>query len=161
MNKESSSKIPWLMNPKSIGPALEEVAIDYIEVNNQKVTSRWLKSEDTELFIWTDASGNIIKQQMSVFGQVVEWNIFDGVRSGLLIESDLDTDGKKISENVRFDIKPHPQSIQQMTQILHFVKALNSSEREKLIANFQSGSSSLPKRGVMTRFKEALKKLFS
>jgi len=145
MSKGINREAPWVLNPEKIGPSLEEVSVDYLEVNNQKIKSRWLRGEEAELFIWTDQYSNIIKQQLSLLGQVVEWNVYDGVRTGLLIESDLDVEKSKTSELVQFDTSPQGSAIRQAREILKHTQILSASEQDKLILNF---TGNLKKKGL-------------
>ncbi len=75
------------MNVKEIARNLREVAVDVIETEGTSIVSRWFHAaDDVDLLIWTDDEKTIIKYQVSLFGQVVEWNMFDGVKTGVIIE---------------------------------------------------------------------------
>ncbi len=128
----------FLFNPADIAKGLKEVAVDIIQTEHQEVVSRWFHSNrDADLFIWLDESGRIIKQQFSFNGQVVEWNVVEGVRTGYVYE---DERGKKpgdmSSEIIRFDSAPQKASIAQAIDILNEMKQLPLNERQTLIAHF-------------------------
>lgn len=131
-NPRSEQKI---FNPKIFGKTLREVAVDYIEVENKKVTSKWLKSEhDADLFLWLDESQKIIKQQLSLFGRVVEWNLLEGVKTGVIIESEFEAN--KSSEAIEFDQYPHDYTIQLAVQVIEYAIHLAEKERDEVISNF-------------------------
>ncbi len=133
-------KVPRLFDPRALGESLKEVAVDYIETEDSNLQSRWFQSDrDADLFIWTDvnrkkvkSSQEIIKYQLSFFGQVVEWSIFDGVRTGVIIENEIQ--GENPSEVIEFDQQPQKGSLEQATRLLEFVAELDSSEQQHLIS---------------------------
>lgn len=141
MSGESSGRPPILFfNAQDIGESLEEVAIDVIKTESQNITSRWLHSaREADLFIWLDERENIIKQQMSFCGQVVEWNILEGVKTGVVLEDESHSGGVEGSEVVRFDEDPQQASVKQAIEVLRHVLALTEEDRRTLLANFNKG----------------------
>ena len=128
---------PLFFNPEDIGHSLEEVSVDVIQTESQKVTSRWLHSaKEADLFIWFDEKQNIIKQQMSFCGQVVEWNILEGVKTGVILEEE-EQPGVDASEMIRFDESPQNTSIGQAIEVLRHVLALTEEDRQLLLENFK------------------------
>ncbi len=133
-------RVPSHFDPRALGESLKEVAIDYIETEDSNLQSRWFQSEsDADLFIWTDVNRKklanaqeIIKYQLSFFGQVVEWSIFDGVRTGVIIENEIQ--GESPSEVIEFDQHPQMKPIEQATRLLRFVTELGHVEQQYLIS---------------------------
>ena len=128
---------PRFFNAEELGRSLKEVATDVIATSNdQKVISRWFhSSKDTDLFIWLDHQQNVIKQQLTFFGQVVEWNVIEGVKTGLIVEDE--TPPKvKATEIIQFDSSPQKAPIEQARELLNFITALNDDERLMLSTNF-------------------------
>jgi hypothetical protein len=142
---------PVFFNGKSIGKSLREVAVDLIQTESEEMVSRWFHSEGgTDLFTWSDSAKNIIKQQLSFHGQIVEWNCLEGVRTGFVIESDLDNEvyeSKKSdqknsdevckSESIQFDGKPMNKSVGLALEILHYLD-VELGFRDQLIDNFKN-----------------------
>ena len=141
MSGESEGRPTILFfNAQDIGESLEEVAVDVIKKESQNVTSRWLHSaKEADLFIWLDERENIIKQQISFCGQVVEWNILEGVKTGVVLEDENHSGGVEGSEIVRFDEDPQLASVKQAVEVLRHVLALTEEDRKLLLANFNKG----------------------
>lgn len=127
---------PRFFDPADLGRSLREVATDVIATTHHDVISRWFHStKDADLFLWFEReSGDLIKQQLSFYGQVVEWNCVEGLRTGLLIETE--TGRVKRSEIVRFDQKAQMRPVHQAVQLLAHVEALPEKERDAIIARF-------------------------
>src|SRR4051794_6420331 len=116
---------PRFFDPVELGKSLKEVATDVIATTHADVVSRWFhSSKDADLFIWMDKNNNIIKQQLSYYGQVVEWNAVEGLKTGHIV-TDEARDRKQGSEILRFDEVPQVTSIQQATQLLNNITALS------------------------------------
>ncbi len=130
-------------NSKTIGKSLKEVAVDLIQTSSDDVVSRWYHSEQSaDLFTWVDKGENVIKQQLSFHGQVVEWNCLEGIKTGLIIEADVEgvkslkPEDDPVSETIKFDDKPHVQSVDLALDILQYVLVADPL-RLQLIGNFQ------------------------
>lgn len=150
-------------NPQVYGSTLKEVAVDYLEVENQQITSRWYKSEhDTDLYLWIDEKERIIKQQMNVLGRVVEWNMLDGIKTGVIVETEMETGKPESSDEIRFDSRPEGWAVQIALQVLSHT--LPFSKLESVIANFKSGRG-IPDPKIKTlgwrRVMDSIKKYFS
>lgn len=132
-----SDTFPRFFNAEELGKSLIEVATDVIATSNdQKVISRWFHStKDTDLFIWLDHKQNVIKQQLTFFGQVVEWNVIEGVKTGLIVEDETPSQ-VKASEIIQFDSLPQKAPIEQARALLGFITALKEDERQMLSINF-------------------------
>jgi hypothetical protein len=134
--------------PAQAGRSLKEVGVDFLDIENQRITSRWFRSGmDVDLFIWLDAQNKVIKQQMSFCGQIVEWNILDGLKTGAVIEeesSETDSNGENnSSEVIRFDQKPQAQAIRMALEVIQNMEPLNVEEKNDLLTNF--GAHDLPR----------------
>jgi hypothetical protein len=134
---------PKYFNAEVLGQSLKEVAVEVIRTSRQDVISRWFhSSKDADLFIWLDGNKNIIKQQLSYYGQVVEWNVVEGVKTGHIVVDDAHnhTNG---SEILRFDQSPQAATLEQALALLANITALNDIERQALIGNFRRAGSSV------------------
>lgn len=135
--------LPAFYNPKEMGRSLKEVATDIIQTESQGVVSRWLHSQhDIDLFIWQDEQHNIIKQQLSFHGQIAEWNLIEGIRTGVIYEDE--TQGGPAgpsAELIRYDEDLQKGTILQALELIRFIEALPEAEREQLIENFKKDPS--------------------
>ena len=133
------TNIPIYFDPQEIGRSLQEVSVEVVQTESQNVLSRWFHStKDVDLYIWTDERNNIIKQQLSFLGQVVEWNILEGVKTGVVCEEEgeLEGSGVKGSELIRFDETPQPTSIKMAEDLIRYVENLNEQDRSSILKNF-------------------------
>ncbi|MCB0412341.1 MAG: hypothetical protein KDD22_07435 [Bdellovibrionales bacterium] len=137
MDKNS---FPTFFNARTMGRSLREVATDLIQTESQDVVSRWFHSEDgIDLFIWSDESHLIIKQQLSFHGQVMEWNIVEGLKTGVILEDDTAKTFKvDSSEVVRYDEVLQLATLRQGIELLEHVDALSKEDRQKLQDNFRN-----------------------
>jgi len=151
--KEDTREFSRFFNGKSIGKSLREIAVDLIKTESDDVVSRWFHSgTNTELFTWVDQAQNIIKQQLSFHGQVVEWNCLEGLKTGFIIELDLGIPAAKNarsssgiqqqdanspqSETIQFDSRPMPKAIDLALEILDHID-VEENFRKQLIGNFK------------------------
>lgn len=134
---------PHFFNPERIGESLKEVSSDIMQVESRSVVGRWFHSSgDVDLFLWTDEAKTIVKQQISFYGQVVEWNAIEGTKTGVVIEEENpDEPTVKASEIIRFDEQPQTQPVGLAVDVIQHVKALTKTEQEQIIRNFSRGQS--------------------
>ena len=86
MSAQLHEELPSYFNAKEIAHSFKKMTVDIIKTTNQEVTSIWFHSEcDAELYMFKDKNSNIIKQQLIFCGQIVEWNIVEGVKTGALL----------------------------------------------------------------------------
>lgn len=138
---------PHLFDPIELGNTLKEVATDLIHTStNQDVTSRWFHSvQDADLFIWLDDHQCVIKQQLSFYGTVVEWNAVEGLKTGLVIEEERDgvERHRTDSELIQFDQQPQKNTVVQAMELIKHVVSLTPHERGLLMNNFANTASSV------------------
>lgn len=130
---------PHFFDPHELGKTLKEVATDVIKAGEYEVISRWFHSaKDADLFIWLDTKQNIIKQQVTFYGQVVEWNVIEGVRTGMIVEEESGTGRRrKASQIMQFDARAQQAPIEQALKLLEHITGLNDLERQSLKKNFK------------------------
>lgn len=124
---------PSYFHPKKIGRSLIEVSTSSFQEESPHLKSRWFHSAwETDLFIWKDLNDQIVKQQVAFYGQVVEWNIIEGLKTGLVSE------GRRRggSEIIQFDKTPQAYSVKMALEVIRHVKDLNDIEKQQLINNF-------------------------
>lgn len=150
-----ADSFPKYFNPEELGKSLKEVAVDVIKTNSKDVISRWFHSaKDADLFIWLDDNKNILKQQLSYYGQVVEWNVVEGVKTGHIVEEEDNDRQAPSSEILNFDQTPQSTNIEQALRLLECITALGEDERRLLSANFRKlgSSQNMPPEEFIARF---------
>ena len=129
----------------SVGKEMQEVACDLIKTERNSVITRWYRSEkDVDLYIWEDSKNNIIKQYMNICGQVIEWNIIEGVKTGFVSDEGPDGDDKEPADPlklvargcIQYDKSPHGAIIGQARRILHHMSVFEDQLKQDLIQNF-------------------------
>ena len=124
---------------KKLGAALVEKGYDIIEADEDNIISRSFQSgEEVEVFVWSDTHKNVIKQQVNFCGQLIEWNILEGLKTGVIIENELEAGGR-IKKEVFYDKTPLKSSLETAVSLLENALQLNENERFLLIDNFENG----------------------
>ncbi len=128
-----------LFDAEQIGRSLREVAVDVIETEGSTILSRWFHSKhDVELFLWVDGDKNVIKHQVTFYGQVVEWNVFEGVKTGVVIEEEGPTgDDESVRETLQFDAQPESAAINRALLVLNNVSVLPDADRRRICDNLK------------------------
>lgn len=132
---------PRFFNASDLGKTFREVSVDVIRTESQDIVNRWYHSaKDADLFVWMDSQQNIIKQQLSFYGQVIEWNVIEGVRTGCVLETEdpVFADKRRRSDIIQFDQKPQASSLSQALELLRNITVLKDDERKLLMNNFSS-----------------------
>ena len=140
MANQNSEDIHSSMNLEKLGLSLKEVASDYIQSEVADVVSRWLHSSlDVDLFFWVDERSQIIKQQLTFCGQVIEWDYIDGLKTGFIVDEDSkDRSSMKASgsELIHFDSQVQWVTVNQGLKVIDSTPALSDKEKQSLISNF-------------------------
>lgn len=135
---------PSFFEPSRAGKSLKEVGVDYLKVESKNITSRWFHSNhDVDLFLWLDEYSQVIKQQVSFCGQIVEWNVLDGLKTGVVIEEEVASgEENKIdqSEMIQFDPRPQKQAITLAVEVIQNIETIEDLIRSHLLTNFGAKS---------------------
>jgi hypothetical protein len=146
---------PQFFDSAALGKSLREVAQEVLPKGQVNVVSRWFHGhKECDLFIWSDLDGNILKQQLSFFGQIIEWNVIEGLKTGLVIEEEGHNEQMGGSEIVRFDERPQMKPVEQAIELLNHMTALKDIERQHLLRNFADpkAGTNLPPEEFILRF---------
>lgn len=146
--KISDAKMTFV-NFREIGLSLREMGSDVIKTTHQNVVSRWYHSDaDADVILWKDERENIIKQQVNLFGQIIEWNIVEGLKTGFVVETegpngqvqaikpDKPGEKTKTANVVQYDATPSKNSINQAIEIIKHARLISKGDKEILINNF-------------------------
>lgn len=160
-NQQTIKLAVRLFDAKEVGRSLTEVAVDIVKNEDKEVESRWFhSSKDADFFIWKDHNKNIIKQQLSFCGQLMEWNIIEGIRTGYIIEDASEKAAESVSKKVkssaliRYDAKLQRQTAEQCIDIVGHIPGLKDQDKIQIINNFTNSpvfSQMLPE-DIMKRY---------
>ena len=74
-----------LFDPVMAAQSFFQVSDEVLKTDKQDVMSRWYGGfEGVDFFTWSDQKGNFIKLQLNFCGQIFEWNIVHGIRTGFV-----------------------------------------------------------------------------
>lgn len=143
---ESSSKEPArLFDLVYLAESFQEVAIDVIRCESTDFLSRWYRASkgEADLTIWWDGEKRVVKQQLCLYGQVVEWNPIHGTRTGMVVEREARgaepgaIGNEAASEIIHFDSKCQTMSIQQAVDFIGLISVIQAEDRSLLAYNFR------------------------
>lgn len=147
---DNQKSIPIYLDLEKVGASLVEVGIDYQEIETREVETRWFRDpiSETEVFVWMNKNRKMIKQQVLVMGLLTEWNILDGVRTGVILESELSakdlaqsglTPDSTASESIHFDKKPQARTLDISISILKNMTCVEPELKELMLRQFNQG----------------------
>ncbi len=136
MSANTAKELPLFFDAKEAGASLEEVAVDHVQSEGEDLTSYWYHSPlDVDLYVWVDKKKNIIKQQVSICGQICEWNIVDGVKTGFVFETEIENNDDETT--ITYDQSVQKTSLRQTMQFIAAVEVLPSIMKKSLITNYE------------------------
>jgi hypothetical protein len=134
-----------------VARSFREVAVDVIRGESTEFLSRWYQAKhgEADLTIWWDGDRRLVKQQLCLYGQVVEWNPIHGTRTGLVVEHEAcapvepasgvvtDGTGDETAEIVHYDSKPQRTAVFQAIALIREVGAIPEADRALVVYNFR------------------------
>lgn len=122
------------VDTRNLGLSLLEVEVDCIDAGNEEIVSQWFHSEsDLDLYVWTDSRQNVIKTQIQLGGQIAEWNILDGAKTGIIIEEEPKGGNSAIQQKIQYDKEPLGPFLRQASDIVSFVPSLALEAKNTII----------------------------
>lgn len=141
-----SKQTPNFFDGRLLGASLKEISVDTLNVGSRTVVSKWFHGEKgADLYTWIDETRTVIKQQLSFYGQIVEWNCLDGLKTGMTLEEDTplpknEAADSPLSLSIKFDSQPQEFFVEQALEILKFIK-IDERVKSELVLNFQTPKS--------------------
>lgn len=118
-------------NIRELGATLYEVAVETIDVGHQSLRHHCYHSSlDADLLLWIDQSNNIIKQQAIIYGQIVEWNLVEGLRTGFILEDD------STKEDICYDREVQNTSFIQAIEFVDHMECIDEELKNRIYKNF-------------------------
>ncbi|MEM7646935.1 MAG: hypothetical protein AAF203_08505 [Pseudomonadota bacterium] len=116
---------------KSLASNLKLASIDVIKTSNMDIESHWFRSVGpADLYFWK-AKDRIVKHQISLFDQVVEWNEYDGVKTGYV------NDEIEASDTICFDEDVNTEVIEKAIEFLGHARQLEAQVVKELIQHYR------------------------
>ncbi len=117
----------------SLARNLKLTSIDVIKTTNMDIESHWFRSiGPVDLYYWK-AQDKIVKHQLSLFDQVIEWNEYDGVKTGYF----ADEREEDKSQIICFDEDINSQVILQAVDFLNRVETIDRKLIDQFISNYR------------------------
>ncbi len=127
-------------DPEKLGQGLHEVEISFKGSGTGKITTRWFRGKEAaDAFLWNDHRDNVIKLQVMISGVVVEWNVLDGLRTGVVIEQELKDE--QASESVQFDGSINHMSVQMAIRLVQRVPAMDEDTKSIFVEHLRTPKS--------------------
>lgn len=92
---------------------LYEINEVFVAQKDPGLKTRWFRSEESDLFIWQNSSGEIVYFQLSFKAGYVEWDKEKKLKTGVVDEEEYG--GKNRSPLVSYHLYPDWQLIRQIT----------------------------------------------
>ena len=124
-------------DPEQMAQKLKEMSFDVIETESQNVYSRWYQSEDQlDVYLWFHEKENLIKQQVCFFGQLAEWNIVDGLKTGIVMEKEDPFEANKFKSFAKYDGVADKSVIHEAKKLVGFSTI---SRKQEMLDNYTTG----------------------
>ena len=118
---------------KTLAKNLKLASIDVIKTTNMDIESHWFRTiGPADLFYWK-AKGKIVKHQISLFNQVIEWNEYDGVKTGY-VNDEVDSEQTEV---ICFDEEININVVEQAIEFLEDVKGIEENVLSELISHYK------------------------
>lgn len=131
-------------NIQSLAQGLEKVSLDVIDTHEPVLVSHWFKSgEDLDVHFIVRDDSILVKQHVCFYGQVVEWNEYEGIKTGFVQEIESKSE-PSIQETIRFDMEVSKVSVDQVIEILKNTTNIESKWLAKMLYNFSGEVAPLP-----------------
>ena len=118
---------------RALAKSLKLTSIDVIKTSNMDIESHWFQSlGPADLYFWK-AEDRIVKQQISFFDQVIEWNEFDGVKTGFVNDDPENETGDVIC----FDQFVNDQVVGQAIEFLSNTEHVEPKVLSELISHYR------------------------
>ena len=119
---------------KTLAKNLKLTSIDVIKTTNMDIESHWFRSiGPADLYYWK-AKDKIVKHQVSLFNQVIEWNEYDGVKTGYVND---EAESSEKSEVICFDQTVNINVVEQALEFLNNVSSIEDEVLNELISHYQ------------------------
>ncbi len=111
---------------RALAKSLKLASIDVIKTSKMDIESHWFRSlGPADLYFWK-VKDRIVKHQISLYNQIIEWNEYDGVKTGFINDDDSSQKGEAIC----FDQEVNPTVI---LQAINFLEQVDSIDQKVIL----------------------------
>lgn len=105
---------------KTLAKSLKLASIDVIHTSRTDIESHWFRSVGpADLYFWK-VKDRVVKHQISIYNQIVEWNEYDGVKTGYINDEEQNQ-----TSTIQFDKEVNPVVIQQALLFLSEIQSID------------------------------------
>jgi hypothetical protein len=115
---------------KSMAKKVQFVSFDVVQFQDKEMRSHWYKYDAIDLYYFEKSNHDLVKIHVNVFGQVVEWNRFDGARTGVMLEEEK---AGEVIEVLQYDSRPNSKALAQCLLVLENAFQIDEGARKKMI----------------------------
>lgn len=120
---------------KSMAQKVKFVSFDVVQFQDKEMRSHWYKHDSIDLYYFEKSDHDLVKIHVNVFGQVVEWNRYDGARTGVMIEEEK---ANEVFEVLQYDQRPNTRALAQCLMVLENAFHIEDAARKKMIDCLQN-----------------------
>lgn len=124
-----SAKPLYLESIKSMAQKMAFVSYDTLQVEGMELKSLWYQYKDLDFYYFEAQGQRIVKIHFSAYGEVVEWNPYDGIRTGMIVQKEQ---AQGVFEVMHFDARPSERSIEQIKSVLEDATCFDDPLRTRL-----------------------------
>jgi len=118
---------------KTLAKTMKLSSIDVIKTANTDIESHWFRSiGPADLYYWKTKT-KIVKHQVSLFNQIIEWNEYDGVKTGFVTHEA----SVRQAEVICFDEEVNVSVTKQAIELLENVGCIEAEILDKLISHYK------------------------
>ena len=129
---------PLLCDVDTLARSLKLASVDIIKTRNVDIESHWYRSPGAVDFYFWVVKDKLIKHQMNYHGQIIEWNEYDGLRTGYVDETFSNFPGGNPQEMIYFDEELNRTVVEQALDFLGRVDAIEQVVVGKIQRHYQT-----------------------
>ncbi|MAF91572.1 MAG: hypothetical protein VX583_11730 [Bdellovibrionota bacterium] len=129
-----------LFDPVMAAQSFFQVSDEVLKTDKQDVMSRWYGGfEGVDFFTWSDQKGNFIKLQLNFCGQIFEWNIVHGIRTGFVAMDEEPAHFHK-TESIQYDETAQSPFIDTAVIFIKNMNCLSPEEKQEMLKNIKGNT---------------------
>ncbi len=119
---------------KSMAEKIHFVSFDVVKFQDKEMRSHWYRYDAVDLYYFEKTDGDIVKINVNIFGQFMEWNPYDGLRTGVIVEEEK---GGEVYEATQYDPELNESTRAQAQLILENAFQIETAKRQALLICLQ------------------------
>lgn len=121
----------FIENLQMMAEKMEFISFDSLQMQGREIKSHWYRYGDIDFYYFEDRhyQPSVIKFYLSIFGQVIEWTPFDGLRTGVVVQSER---SEGVTETVQFDRELNRAAVEQFHLFFEHLQCLDPQFKNNL-----------------------------